>query len=747
MDEQIPMPLPVRQYLESKMIGKNISEWTIKDVLGSGNTAITYEVEDKYGIKSALKLVTRESYGERAPFREIGRFSRVEDERFLVFPKEVGDWSLEYRHKKTDFIWFRSRCVKGVTLKKFLESNTQFITSIEISRYIEDITVALEELQRLEFMHGDLHDRNIMREEIGTSGPLPEIRYVIIDFSEAHSIDATQEGLSKDMEYFGCHLRSFSDAIYRKETLSRDDEIYLSAVTHLPGLLSGTAPESMGISKPSIILERFKEALRTAEETSIKLRTPFDSLSTEYIANDALLADLCYTNAPWVSDLEAHKNVLLIGPRGCGKTMIFRRLRLKTKSAVLKTNKAKKMMKEIMADPYIGFYLPCESLFYMRFADLSEATVEDNKCYLILFFNMAILAEVSSTLAALPDFVGHLSPNIAEALKKLLKEEVGEIWEELKIPDIITCLDEIVLYAETIMRKIRKDIAYKNRIASQGSTDFLSRLVETVKREIPSISGRYFTFFLDDYTEERVPLALQEALHPIVCQRSAELCFKISAHMFGSIYNSPRPLSLDEGRNIMIINIGSAYLKLNKRKREGQLLLEILNERFRNCENYEGDIKGWLGNRCYPDGKTLSQALHDEKIRPNTHYHGVQSIVDLCTGDYSEMIRMVGEIFLEAGIKPNTPISEISPAIQDKAIDRVSREYLGRIRHIRPDGMKLYDIVNSFGTLSRRLLYERELIGQGVNSKGEKRQDPYDLLTIFGYYSGSPTTEPQLTGE
>ena len=198
MSDQIPMPATVLEHLRTEMIGQEIDGLIIRSLLGFGNTAVTYEVEDTNGIPAgALKLVTCESYGNRAPFREIGRFAQVEDERFLVLPKRTGDWSLELGGKKYEFIWFLSRCVKGQTLRDFLESNIRFSAKTEIHRYVEHLTAALDELQRVGFSHGDLHDRNIMREVVGARGRLPETRYVIIDFSEAHPVEATEEGLKR----------------------------------------------------------------------------------------------------------------------------------------------------------------------------------------------------------------------------------------------------------------------------------------------------------------------------------------------------------------------------------------------------------------------------------------------------------------------------------------------------------------------------------------------------------------------
>jgi len=202
--------------------------------------------------------------------------------------------------------------------------------------------------------------------------------------------------------------------------------------------------------------------------------------------------------------------------------------------------------------------------------------------------------------------------------------------------------------------------------------------------------------------------------------------------MFGSIYSFPQPLALDEGRNIRVINLGSEYLNRNRKKAEGKALIQIMNERFKRCDGYQTTtIDQWLGKTSFPGGRNLNHALHDKGTRHAVKYHGIECLVDLCTGDISEMIRMVGEIFREAGITDARPAQTINPAVQDRAIRNISRDFLARIRHIRPDGQRLYDVVDSFGNLSQKMLYERPLVGQGKDSKGRPRKDPYDLLTVY----------------
>ena len=64
-------------------------------------------------------------------------------------------------------------------------------------------------------------------------------------------------------------------------------------------------------------------------------------------------------------------------------------------------------------------------------------------------------------------------------------------------------------------------------------------------------------------------------------------------------------------------------------------------------------------------------------------------------------------------------------------ITSFKRDFLSRVRHIRPDGQKLYELLYAFGDLSKQLLYERAPVAQGKDRPGNRRADPYDLLTVY----------------
>ena len=64
---------------------------------------------------------------------------------------------------------------------------------------------------------------------------------------------------------------------------------------------------------------------------------PLNSFSAEHIADDRLLEQIFARSCPWLGKIEGADPCLVTGPRGCGKSTIFRWLSLRThlhKSAV-----------------------------------------------------------------------------------------------------------------------------------------------------------------------------------------------------------------------------------------------------------------------------------------------------------------------------------------------------------------------------------------------------------------------------
>ena len=163
------------------------------------------------------------------------------------------------------------------------------------------------------------------------------------------------------VEYRDCEGRDrYVYEVLRQEFLKR----HLTETNILADEFASN-PQGM-VEKLDSLDGRYREEVR--RDRDVKMVTPFDYPNCEQIGNHHLLLQALYSDRILgLTEIGARSNVVLTGPRGCGKTTVFRVLSL---DYLISTDND---------DPsdvrYVGIYYGCDDL-YFAFPRYKRATRE-----------------------------------------------------------------------------------------------------------------------------------------------------------------------------------------------------------------------------------------------------------------------------------------------------------------------------------------------------------------------------------
>lgn len=452
----------------------------------------------------------------------------------------------------------------------------------------------------------------------------------------------------------------------------------------------------------------------------LKLASPFDYLSCEHFGESFELLQTLYSkNFPGYQELNRKINTVLTGPRGCGKTTIFRNLSVKTQ---LLGKKAK------TPEGFIGIYYHCSDLYFAFPYSLEKLGVPEQRT-ITHYFNLAILYEILDTLIVSDEHDLKVPSKALERMQGFLQ---GWLVSYRNPPSGTSVLRHLLSLIATIKEEFRDNMdkygiatekwpaaSYRMALLPQ---DFLLRLCRLLQECVPWLREIPFYFFLDDYSLPKVSNEVQLTLHNFILNRYSELFFKISTESV--ITFNPRDAKgklFEEGREYEIIDLGDYFLHAGAETRR-TFLEEVANNRLENAEKFEWDyrlIKKLLGGSPYKSYVEMAEVIKSGK---KMRYSGWETIVDLCSGDIANILRLIRNIFSLSKLKrvKEPPISE---EIQDQGIREISAQFFEKFKAIPDTGPQIARIVQAFGDVANYYLRTRR-------SKNVRTNPPYQAFRI-----------------
>jgi serine/threonine protein kinase len=364
------------------------------------------------------------------------------------------------------------------------------------------------------------------------------------------------------------------------------------------------------------------------------------------------------------------KNIcVLTGLRGCGKTMLFKRL----------SEYFNLMIGENAdlpgSDQFYGFYLNARDIAE-AFPWLPDAYEDKARNQLIHNFNLKWVLEILIWLREL----NKKSECDLTFLNIFFKQYYPEYF-----------FTDIGIYH--LIEKIRNEIE-RSRLKSKFKDDndwvlirydFLEIFISLIKEKINLDPTKPFFLFLDDYSLPMVKATIQRILNPIVFRRSSSVIFKVSTESVESFERiSLNNKVLEENDDYNLIDCG--MLTLTKGTEEcREILFPIIRRRMERNVVFRGKdmtVEKLLGETHFNNeerariirGETTAEELKS-KGDDRYLYQGWKVFCNMWTSDIREMINLFADM---VSMSESDSLNENLFIIPDKIQDMIYKQSGGQ---------------------------------------------------------------------
>jgi len=717
------------------LIGQQIGKYKIVERKGEGDFAITYKASDtSLGDAPVAIKVLKPTYQDANWRTEALKAAKFRGAPQIAYVLEVDDKTIRINGIEYYLRYIVWEYVDGEQLKDVIQLKP--ITADFIVEIVKQLCLGIKAMQDTELQHGDLHAGNILLVPPKSYEPPFSYRVKIVDFGLSKTFRGDK--FKNDMEWIVILLKQLWD---KNKTYVEDINIHDKRFNQsIPNLIKQLEDSSLDRRLFDPIETRDKlESLRESAKIEIseangKLKHPFEYLSAEEMPENSDLLSYLYSDIlPWYNDIMGFGTIVISGPRGCGKTMVLKNLRLQTK---LMSKEFRE--KEFQKENYVGFYIHCHNHLYLPFAGIPINYSEEKIQQLFIhYINLLYSHEIISTLSLIEKLkLIDISTSAKEKILDFIQNKLLQS-ESILLTDI-----DIFLHLQIQIEKeivLLQNCIKQNRMTTKcTSVSYLSDLSVLLSDNIEYFKNKVFYFLLDDYSHPKVKFEIQKAFNRIIGVRKSKYCFKISTEKFsffpGDYDLEASGKQFQQDREFVYIDLGAKYLSYPIRKdiEKKRFVESILNKRFIRAGLLESKPASLFGNYKFPSGNIAKSLLNDyksektKKRKRETLYAGLNNIYNLCAGDIATILQLCKELYGKASLEREIPKDgekAIDFKLQDKIVRDFSKTRLDRIKEILSYGDKIYAIVETFGEISREYLYE-----YGNITKEEDRH--YEILRL-----------------
>ena len=732
--------LPDKQYF----IGKPVPgrpDLTITEYVKSGNNAHVFKAKlERTGRDVACKIIPRKNLadsGDTAVWEDEVRKADVLESSVVVKCEGVVEW--KDRTAAIDCIVLVFPFIEGRSLRETLADKSSPLTVAFISICLETLLELLAEMNARGISHGDLHTGNIIVEHKRFA--LRDSPYVfrVTDFGVA---DVTGDPNPRDdFHQTGAVLHEMLAAVdFQAPGAPEDKYAFLQLRDLFVRSLTDDDPTRNPFARRADLLFTELRSLpakfRNSDAGRVEMTSPFDFLSCEQIGDAALLEALYSHLFLGIEVVCGRNNMILTGPRGCGKSTVFKSLSLPHR---LKVGGALPAEVE-----FIGIYYRCDDLY---FAFPGYGLPERREAWDVpLHFITATLLGLSI------EAVGEWADiYFRDEFLRVQSSVCAKLWDAIGLnpPQQPGAFSFAVLIRE--LQKQRKKATERQKVAHQLDRGLgynfgvgtLTKACEVISKGFSFLRERPIYFFVDDYSSPKISVDLQRNLNRVLTQRTPFCFFKISTES---------PVSFEredvdgkhypEGREFELLNLGVVFLQASDDKKLG-FVADVFGRRFaKAAERFPvARLEDLLGKNREQSHNDYARQIRRSALAdaPKPVLWGQETLCDLCSGDIHYLIGLVRDMVVRTGgaeIENSTETPRVPKEAQNREIRTAAGSFLKSLTGVVKHGDRLKRIVEAFGTVAYTHLLYRDAPNQNEQSPIPKQATRIE-----------PLEEPRLTAD
>lgn len=626
--------------------------------------------------------------------------------------QDTGEAILSFGDKTIPCHWMEMEYVEGPTLDDKISESPD--DPREVAQIAWDLLDLVDAFQQRRLFHNDLHGKNILVVHLDETHARrqaihPRVRVKVLDLGSA--ADASKSGPQRfgDVHWVAQHILQLINAFESRHPTMEPSAMRLCAQ------LRRVAEYYFGIDPDRAPKARdMKAAIQGAYSFGVRpLAQPvhLGSVSEHYNAQTlpALFApELLYDPGErWARRLMGPGPQLLVGMRGCGKTILLRSLEWSARLHRRNTETDNDVVNRVRRDKFLGLFVSCASLQRTPRA----TTLEFPLHRLFLAFTLEVVRDLQ--LCDLLN-LGKIDYTALKGLTELVVRLVP--WYEPPAD-----LGDVVLVEQSLSRAFQVPKPDVGTVGELNPRTAFDALAVATRRLVDLWSDKKLLFLLDDVSVRYLPAENVQDLLSQLCLQSPEFGFKVSTETQTLRLKTPGGELARSGRDYEMFDLGVEVLATLRGPDGPEFIAEVLRRRSAvTVAGPERPPEEVLGRQ------TLAAIATDIREQPSKTpvYWGIDALAGVCVGDIGDVLQIYALILDRAG---GTPYP-IAPEIQHKAMIDFAE---GKLFSLAGRDQWLYSHAIAFAAASHEELKKSEPSRLREYAEIFVKIEPSDAATVF----------------